>query len=354
VTQADEKFMRRALQLAERGRGKVHPNPMVGCVLVRNGRIVGSGWHTHFGGPHAEPGALKQAGSRARGATAYVTLEPCCYFGKTPACTEALIAAGIKRVVAATTDPNPRVAGKGLRRLRAHGIKTVLGLMREEALALNRPFWNLMQKKRPYVILKAAASLDGRIETASGQSKWITSAAARAVSRRMRSQVDAILVGADTVIRDNPRLTASGGRHPLRIVLDSRLRTPPRAKVYTGPGQACVATTKAPNGRVAKDNFIRLKRRSGGLDLKALLLELGRRGVACLLVEGGPKVHTSFLEANLVDEVALFIAPKLIGGSKARSFYEGAGVKSLPKASRLKNVSYEVVGDDLLVRGRVR
>ena len=349
----DKRYMRRAFALAAKGRGGTHPNPMVGCVLVRGGKVVGSGWHRRFGGPHAEPQALKIAGPRARGATAYVTLEPCCYFGKTPPCTEALIKAGVRRVVAAMTDPNPLVSGKGFAKLRRAGIAVTRGVLKEEALELNRVFVHWIKKKRPYVILKAGASLDGRIETSAQESKWITSPEARRVSRGMRGEVDAILAGVGTVLADDPRLTAGAGRHPLRVILDSRLRASADAKVFRGPGRALVATA-APGGSAAHADCLRLPRaKKGGIDLRALLKELARRGVSSLLVEGGSAVHTSFLEAGLVDEVHLFLAPCLIGGRKARSFFEGTGFRRLRSALKLSKLAFRRAGPDLLVTGRI-
>ncbi|MFH1723921.1 MAG: bifunctional diaminohydroxyphosphoribosylaminopyrimidine deaminase/5-amino-6-(5-phosphoribosylamino)uracil reductase RibD [Elusimicrobiota bacterium] len=375
---ADARFMRRALTLAGRGLGRVSPNPMVGCVLVKGGRVVAEGWHRRFGGPHAEPDALRRAGARARGATVYINLEPCCYRGKTPPCTEALIRAGVRRVVAAMTDPNPKVSGKGLATLRRAGIAVTTGVLEDEARALNRAFATWVTRKRPYVILKAATSLDGRIETSARRSKWITSPEARALSRRMRAGVDAILVGVGTVLADDPHLTASpegsgarphtklrggrgaaspeGRRDPIRVILDSRLRIPLRSKALTGPGRAIIATAVAPNGRVAASeavHCIRVPRRKGGLDLRALLKKLAAEGIASLLVEGGSRVHTAFLEAGLVDELRLFMAPRLIGGAAARTFFEGRGFRTLDASPRLAEIDVRRVGPDLLVTGRI-
>ncbi len=353
----DTRYMRRALALAEKGRAGTHPNPMVGCILVRGGKIIGTGWHKKVGGPHAEPQALKRAGRRAKGSTAYVTLEPCCYFGKTPPCTEALIQAGVRRVVAAMKDPNPLVAGKGFGRLRRAGINVTQGVLRKDARELNRVFTHWIEKKRPYVILKAAASLDGRIETSAKESKWITSSAARAESRRMRGEVDAILVGIGTVLADDPRLTAPSGRHPLRVILDTRLRAPKRAKVFRGPGRTLVATAARTNGCMPGPNvsYLKLSRsKKGGLDLKGLLRALAKKGVASLLVEGGSAVHTAFIEAGLVDEVRLFLSPRLIGGAGARSFFEGAGFRTLRASLKLTDTKVRLVGEDILVTGRPR
>ncbi|PCI34211.1 MAG: riboflavin biosynthesis protein RibD [Elusimicrobia bacterium] len=349
-------MMRRAIALAKRGRGRTSPNPMVGCVLVKRGRIVGEGFHKKFGGSHAEPQALAQAGTAARGATAYVNLEPCCYFGKTPACTKVLIAAGITRVVFGVRDPNPKVAGKGKAALRRAGIDVEEGMLAKKCESLNRGFFSWIRKGRPYVILKVAASLDGRIQTSSGESKWITSPQARALSRKMRAEVDAILVGRGTVIADDPRLTASGSRHPLRIVLDTNQNTPKTAKLLKQPGTSLIVSSKAPNGRLpATDSVehLRVPKRGTRLDLKKALAAIAARGVTTLLVEGGSDVHTSFLEAGLVDEVRLFLAPSLLGGKTARSFFEGKGFDSLKSAPRLTETSIRRIGPDFLLTGRI-
>ena len=355
--ESDRRFLRRAVHLAGKGRGRVHPNPQVGCVIVRGGRVVGEGWHAQFGGAHAEPTALKQAGSKAKGSTAYVTLEPCCYQGKTPPCTEALIAAGVSRVVASLKDPNPRVAGRGFARLRKAGIRVTAGLLQEEASVLIAEFVFWLKHRRPRVILKAAASLDGRIETASKQSKWITSAQARAASRRMRGDVDAILTGVDTVIADDPRLTASRGRSPLRVILDSRLRSPRSARVFSGNTPTLVATSAAPKAAVSgRSNvaWLKIPRKRNGLDLKTLLKRLADLGVARLLIEGGSKIHSSFLDAGLVDEIRLFLSPQLIGGESARTFYEGRGARDLSDSLRLQNPTVKKIGPDFLISGALR
>lgn len=360
--------MRRALTLAKRGAGRVSPNPMVGCVLVKGGRIIGEGYHARFGGPHAEPAALRGAGARARGCTAYVSLEPCCHRGKTPPCTESLIRAGVRRVVAAMRDPNPRVAGRGLKALRSAGISVVLGVLQDEARDINRAFLSWVTRGRPYVVLKAGTSLDGRIETAAKRSKWITSPEARALNRRMRAEFDAILVGAGTVLADDPRLTASPeSRSPARVVLDSRLRTPPRSKVLTGPGRTILVAARpgkkdSPRalGRTVlsrygetRPEFLFVSGGREGLDLGQTLRGLAKLGVASVLVEGGSAVHTSFLESGLVDEARLFMAPRLLGGEGARTFFEGRGFGRITAAPRLENVSVRRAGPDILITGRI-
>ncbi len=352
----DESWLRRALALARRGIPKASPNPLVGCVLVKNGRRVSEGWHAAFGGPHAEAAAMSRAGSSARGSTAYVTLEPCAGGGgkKTPPCAPALVATGIRRVVAPCEDPNPNVAGRGFRELRRAGIQVSVGLLREECAALNRPFFVRMRTGRPYVILKAAASLDGRIETSRRQSRWITAEASRRLAHRMRAEVDAILVGVETVLRDDPGLTAHGmGRDPLRVVLDSRLRTPASAKLLRGRAPALLFTSpqalcrRPPAGAWA----LPVPQNGAGLDLHQVLASLASMGVGTVLVEGGSAVHTAFIEKGLVDELRLFLAPMLIGGASARSFFEGGGFASLNRALRFKQLRVRSLGADTLVTG---
>lgn len=320
----------------------MRPNPLVGCVLVKGGRAVGEGWHRRFGGRHAEAEALRVAGSAARGATAYVTLEPCSHSGKTPPCADALIAAGIRRVVAALRDPNPMVKGRGIRRLRRAGVRVDAGLLAAQARELNLPFLTRMTRNRPFVILKAAVTLDGKMSTDSGRSKWITSPAARAEGHRLRAAADAVLVGVGTVLADDPSLTSHGkGRNPIRVILDSRGRTPAKAKVRDSSAPTLIYS----RGSVPTAN--------GHLDLRAVLKDLAARGVGTLLVEGGPEVHTSFLKARLADEVRIFMAPKLAGGAKARTFFEGAGVAEMADALRLEGLAVRHIGPDLLISGRV-
>ncbi|MBI4425734.1 MAG: bifunctional diaminohydroxyphosphoribosylaminopyrimidine deaminase/5-amino-6-(5-phosphoribosylamino)uracil reductase RibD, partial [Elusimicrobia bacterium] len=318
-------------------------------------RIVGEGWHARYGGPHAEPTALLAAGPKARGATAYVTLEPCCHAGKkTPPCVPALLRAGVRRVVVGTVDPHPRVRGRGLRKLRAAGVAVTTGVLEAECARLNRPFFIRLRKARPYVILKAAASLDGRIRTSAGQSKWITSAAARRDGHRLRAEVDAILVGIGTVLADDPALTAHGaGRDPLRVVLDSRLRIPPAARVLEDAGAVVFTGLKDARGPGPRRSLAlvrRVRRRGGGLDLREVLAALGEMGVGSVLVEGGGAVHTAFLEAGLVDELRLYLAARLLGGRSAPSFLEGRGFR-LETAPALRDVEVSRVGPDLKVSG---
>ncbi|MEK7233180.1 MAG: bifunctional diaminohydroxyphosphoribosylaminopyrimidine deaminase/5-amino-6-(5-phosphoribosylamino)uracil reductase RibD [Elusimicrobiota bacterium] len=320
----DRKFLARAFALARRVHPRAtSPNPRVGCILVKGDRVVAQGAHLAYGKPHAEPNTLAIAGLRAAGATAYVTMEPCAPFPgkKTPSCAETLAAAGISRVVCAALDPNPKVAGRGLAHLRRAGAKIVrLPEFQAAAEALNRGFYSRMLRGRPWVILKTALSLDGKAAAASGKSRWVTGKEARSAVHRMRADLDAILVGAGTVLADNPRLTSHGaGKNPLRVVLAGRRKLSPRARIFDA---------SAPTLTYRKQS------------LSAVLHDLGRRGVGTVLVEGGPTLHASFLRAGLVDEARVFIAPKLLSG--ARDAHTAPKLRT-PRLSRL--------GDDWLIQG---
>lgn len=363
MTHDEAGFMRRALRLAARGRGRVEPNPMVGCVLVRGGRIIAEGYHRRFGGPHAEVEALRRC-DNPRGCTAYVTLEPCCFHGKTPPCTEALIAAGVRRVVAAMTDPHPRVRGRGLRRLRQAGIETRVGLLEDQARQLNAAYLKLLRQRRPWVILKWAQSLDGKIATRTGDSKWISDEACRRHAHRTRGFVDAILVGVGTVLADDPLLTcrlARPRRVATRIVLDSHLRTPARSQLVRTARQiptwiAC--SNRAPARRAAAleragCRIVRLPRGRGGLDLARLLDVLGEAAMTRLLVEGGGRVLGSFFDAGLFDELHVYIAPRLIGGAAAPGPLEGRGVPDVRSALRVASQKTSRIGDGWVIMSTV-
>jgi diaminohydroxyphosphoribosylaminopyrimidine deaminase/5-amino-6-(5-phosphoribosylamino)uracil reductase len=358
--------MKRALALARRGQGYTSPNPAVGAVVVKAGRIVGEGYHRRAGAPHAEMEALRAAGEATRGATLYVTLEPCNHYGRTPPCTEAIIEAGISEVFYAVADPNPHVAGNGQQRLASAGIAVHHGLGAAKATDLNRFFFHMIKTGRPYVVAKFASSLDGKIATRTGHSQWITGSEAREAGHGLRHLVDAILIGADTAITDNPQLTTrlprSEVRHPLRIVLDSRGRVPLASRLYQAdlPGQTLVAATQAmPPAHLAAleqqgvETLLLPATASGRIDLAALLAELGRRQLTSLLVEGGGQVLGSFFEAALVNEVWAFLAPLIIGGQAAQSPVSGSGSATLTDAFRLKHATVETVGCDFLIRGFV-
>lgn len=348
----DHRWMAQALRLAERGACTTRPNPMVGCVIVRDGEAVGEGFHQRAGGPHAEVFALRAAGDRARGATAYVTLEPCAHYGRTPPCALALVEAGVARVVAAMRDPFPQVNGGGFERLRAAGIEVAWGLMEAQARALNQGFLSRVERGRPWVRLKYGASLDGRTALASGESKWITGEAARADVQCWRARASAILTGAGTVMADDPALTVrppapAGCEPPLRVVLDTRLRSLGSAKVRDGaaPTLYLHAAGSAPPvlDGVA---FAPLPLREGGLDLHAALALLGQRGINEVQVEAGATLGGALLKAGLVDELLLYVAPLLLGGD-ARPLLSGLGIGTLAQRLAFKLVDVRQVGEDL-------
>jgi diaminohydroxyphosphoribosylaminopyrimidine deaminase/5-amino-6-(5-phosphoribosylamino)uracil reductase len=358
--------MRAALALARRGLGTTWPNPAVGCVIVREGRVVGRGWTQPGGRPHAETEALFRAGQRARGGTAYVSLEPCAHWGRTPPCADALIAAGIGRVVAALEDPDPRVAGRGLRRLAGAGIAVESGLCAAEAAEINAGFLSRVRRGRPLVTLKLAATLDGRIATAGGESRWITGPAARERGHLLRASHDAIMVGSGTVLADDPLLTCRlpglEGRSPVRVVLDRRQRIPPGARLVATARRAPTWLLTSPDADPARrarliDHGVVVidvpPDPAGGLDLAAALTALGERGLTRLLVEGGAQLAAALLRARLVDRLSWFHAPLLIGGDgvPALAALGRTGLADMPAFER---VAVEAVGDDVLTTFRAR
>lgn len=361
---SDEDYMREALRLARNALGRTSPNPLVGAVVVREGRIVGAGWHRKAGTPHAEVHALAMAGSLAQGATVYVTLEPCSHHGRTGPCAEALVQAGVSRVVIGMQDPNPLVAGRGIAILEKAGIDVTCGILEEEAKALNEVFLKWILQREPFVVLKTAMTLDGKITTSTGESRWITNEASRQRSHELRDIYDAILVGIGTVLADDPSLTTrlpgGLGKNPLRVILDSQARTPLRAKVVTD-GQAptiIAVTAAAPADRVraleAAGAEVLQVNAGPRVDVKKLLQLLGEREISSVFVEGGAGVNASFLEASLVDRVYAFIAPKLVGGEKARTPIGGAGIPALADAVVLENTAVELLAGDILVTGSVK
>jgi diaminohydroxyphosphoribosylaminopyrimidine deaminase/5-amino-6-(5-phosphoribosylamino)uracil reductase len=365
MSATDERFMRRALELAERGRGLTSPNPMVGAVVVApSGEVVGEGCHLRAGGPHAEIEALAAAGPRARGATLYLTLEPCAHQGRTPPCAPEVVRAGIVRVVAALGDPNPLVAGRGFEILHGARIEVAQGVLAGEATRQNRVFLTAVTTRRPHVTLKAAMTLDGKIADASGASRWITGEAARAHAHRLRSEADAIVVGVTTVLRDDPELTVRLGRpwprEPWRVVLDTGARTPAEARLIRAadPRRALIAVgERAPGERVARladagATVVGCPTRDGRVDPGALLAELWAREVRGVLVEGGGEVHAAFVDAGLVDRVAVFVAPLLVGGRSAPTAVGGAG-RELKSAVRLGPLTLTPLGEDVLIEADV-
>ncbi|HEX5103072.1 MAG TPA: bifunctional diaminohydroxyphosphoribosylaminopyrimidine deaminase/5-amino-6-(5-phosphoribosylamino)uracil reductase RibD [Pirellulaceae bacterium] len=362
----DLKLMRYALELARRGQGFVEPNPLVGCVIVRDGKIISEGWHQQFGGAHAEIEALLAAGERARGATMYVTLEPCCHYGKTPPCTEAIIPAGLSRVVVAMRDPFPKVAGSGLKQLAAAGIDVELGLGEDEARALNAPYLKLVERGRPWTIAKWAMTLDGKIATRGGYSRWISGEASRQVVHQLRGRVDAIVVGRRTAQLDDPLLTArpEGSAPPrlaTRIVLDSQARLASFSQLVRTARQIPTIIVTGPD---AEEKELR-RLADAGCEvlpfaaashyerLLGLLDELGRRRMTNILVEGGGQLLGTLLDARELDEVHVFIAPKFFGGERAPSPLAGAGVEQVAEALSLTGVQVHAVGGYIYVAGRV-
>jgi len=358
--------MARALRLAERGRYTTDPNPRVGCVLVRDGTLVGEGWHRRAGEPHAEREALAAAGRAAQGATAYVTLEPCCHHGRTPPCTDGLLEAGVSRVVVGMQDPNPLVAGQGIARLRAAGVTVETGLLEADARALNPGFVRRMETGRPYVRCKLAASLDGRTAMASGESQWITSEAARRDVQRLRAGSSAIVTGVETVLADDPSLNVRVGaselaglereadvRQPLRVVLDSALRTPPGARLIGLPGKTLIVGVAPLPQRAdalvdAGAETLGLPAVGGCIDLAALLVELGRRELNEVLVEAGPTLAGSFLRAGLLDELVLYVAPHVMGDA-ARGLFRLPGLELMADRIALGFRDVRRVGRDLRI-----
>lgn len=376
---SDVEFMCLALRLARRGYGATSPNPMVGAVLVKGGKIIGRGWHRQAGGPHAEIEALRDAqkqGHNPQGTTLYVTLEPCCTHGRTPPCTDAIIAAGIKKVVVGATDPNPHHAGKGFRILKRAGICVVHGTLSTDCSQLNEAFNQWIVHRTPFVTVKAAMTLDGKIATASGESKWITGEEARACGMKLRQGNDAILVGVNTILADDPSLTArtkmkdgtwKRGKQIRRIVLDSRARTPLAAKVVRdefasrttvvvsklAPPKRVAALAKHVHVLVAPLAKSAICHRQSAIDLRWLLKKLGSGNVTSLLVEGGGEVNASFLLGGFAQSVAFFYAPKILGGRDSRKAVAGEGAKSLSDVLQLHEVEWRKLGKDLLLTARV-
>ncbi len=354
--------MRLAIEAAAKGVGRTSPNPAVGAVLVRDGRVVATGHHVEAGCDHAEVAALRKVDFVAAGCDLYTTLEPCNHTGRTGPCTEAILRSGVRRVFVGAIDPNPKVAGGGIERLEEAGVEMICGILEAECAALNEPYNHAVVAGRPYVVLKAATSLDGRIATRTGQSKWITGEAARAAGRRLRDQLDAIVVGASTVVADDPELTCrfEGARDPVRVVLDSTLRIPERATIVRTARsiRTIIATTRGASPKKAaaleregvEIRTVR-KTREGRVDLSRLLEMLFQEELNGLLVEGGPTVHGAFVDAQLVDKVVLFVAPILIGGRDAPGAFGGRGAGKLEEALTLERVAVSRIDADLMIVG---
>lgn len=353
-----------AISLAKKGLGRTSPNPAVGAVVVRGGKVVARGWHKKAGLAHAEIEALREAGPAAKGATLFVTLEPCCHFGRTPPCTEAVIASGVRRVVIGAHDPNPLVAGKGAAALRAAGIEVIEGVLADECAAFNEAYNKYITTGRPFVTLKLAASIDGRIAAPGGESRWITGPDSRRLVHRMRVHSDAVLVGAETALKDDPELTVRlvRGRNPARVVLDSALRLPASAKLYNGVREGrerllIFTSAKAGKGRVEKARgagaeVIKVPSGAKGLSLRKVLKELAAREITSVLVEGGGAIAASLLKDGLVDRLSVFVGPMVLGADSLAAVGQ-LGLRGLSRAPRLKRMSVRKVGEDILIEGDI-
>ena len=358
----DESYMRLALQLAQRGRGWTSPNPMVGAVIVREGRIIGQGWHQRYGQAHAERNALSSCTEDPQGAAMYVTLEPCCHYGKQPPCVNAILDAGISRVVIGSADPNPLVAGKGIAILRKHSIAVTENVLREECDELNKVFFHYITTKRPFVAMKYAMTMDGKIAAYTGASKWVTGEAARNHVQQQRHKFSGIMVGIGTILTDDPLLTCrmDGGRNPVRIICDTNLRTPLQSQVViTAKEVPTILATcssdpeKQAAYRQAGCRVLCLNERNGHVDLLRLMERLGQEQIDSILLEGGGTLNWAALESGIVQQVQTYIAPKLFGGRNAKTPIEGAGVPSPDAAFYLKNSRLERLGEDFLIESEV-
>jgi diaminohydroxyphosphoribosylaminopyrimidine deaminase / 5-amino-6-(5-phosphoribosylamino)uracil reductase len=355
--------MLRALELARKG--KTSPNPMVGAVLVKNNRIIAEGFHSRAGGPHAEVVALRKAGGKARGADLYVNLEPCCYVGRTPPCTDAIIQSGVTRVFAGMKDPNKLVKGKGIRILKSAGIKVSAGMMKKDCEKLNEVFVKVMKTGMPFVTLKTAMSLDGKIATREGDSRWISGIKSRNFVHELRNQNDAILVGTNTILKDNPQLTCrlnkKLGRHPARIILDRKNRIPLTAKVFANSKAHRVVYVSGSNLSTKREQLLKTKNievlkvkiLKSGFDLKQLMKLLAQKELNSILIEGGGEINSSALKTGIVDRVFVFISPIFVGGQQAPSPIGGDGVAKITKAMRLDNMKVILIGDDLMVEAEI-
>jgi diaminohydroxyphosphoribosylaminopyrimidine deaminase/5-amino-6-(5-phosphoribosylamino)uracil reductase len=356
-------FMRLALQLARRAQGQTSPNPMVGALVVKNGRIVGRGYHKKAGLPHAEVVALEHAGQKACGATLYVTLEPCTHFGRTGPCVDQIIKSGVKKVVIGMVDPNPLNNGRGIRILRQHKINVEAGFLEDDLRSLNEAFIKYITKKMPFVTVKVAQSLDGKIATKSGDSKWITSDISRSLAHRIRKDYDAVVVGVNTLLRDNPRLDVwFSKRQPAKVIIDSQLSVSKDANIFSGAGGVIIVTLPISPGQETenrkilepKARILEAKEKAGQIDLKSALRKLTQIGIANILVEGGGTLIGSLFDEGLVDKILFFISPKIIGGKDAISSVMGKGITRIDRAVRLRNIKVRRLGEDFLVEAYVK
>ncbi len=348
--------MELALKLAEKGKGSVSPNPLVGSLIVKRGRIAGRGWHRKCGEAHAEVSALKEAGKKAKDGLMYVTLEPCSHWGRTPPCTEKIVEAGIREVVIGMKDPNPVI--NGYNELKFRGLKTRIGILGNECKKLNETYIKYIKTKKPFVLVKAAMSLDGKIATRTGDSRYITGREARKLVHQLRAELDAVMVGINTVLKDNPELTVrlTKGRNPIKIVVDSKLKIPLNSKIVKNePTKLIVATTKKANKKKVKQlqqkgaKVIIINQKRGMIDLKALMKELGKLEITSIMIEGGAELNAEALRSGIVDKILFFISPKMIG--KGLGAIGDLGIKKVDKSINLKNIDYKKVGKDMLIEG---
>lgn len=356
-------FMERAIELAGKGEGWTNPNPLVGAVIVKDGRIIGEGWHERIGGPHAERNALKNCKEDPAGADLYVTLEPCCHHGKTPPCTEAVIDAGIRRVFLGNLDPNPKVSGHGAEILRNHGIQVKPGVMERECRELNEIFFHYITTKMPWTAMKYAMTLDGKIATSAGESKWITGIEARNHVHRLRHRCHAVMTGIGTVLADDPMLNAriEHGNNPIRVICDSKLKIPLDSKIVKTADQistviATVSKDREKCRRLEEEGLeiLHTDSNEGKVDIRQVMRELGRREIDSVLAEGGGILNESLMKNRCVHKVYAYIAPKLFGGSKAKTPVEGEGIAKIQNALFLKNLKITTLGEDILLEGGVK
>lgn len=359
---SDEKYMNAALLLAKKGIGSVNPNPLVGAVIVKDGKIIGRGWHEKYGGWHAERNALSNCLQNPKNATLYVTLEPCCHHGKTPPCTEAILQSGIKKVIIGCLDPNPLMSGKGAAILRDAGIDVVTGVLEDRCQKLNEVFFHYIRTKTPYVVMKYAMTMDGKIATAAGKSRWITGESARKDVHKTRSQYSSIMVGVGTVIADNPSLTCrlEGGRDPVRIICDTELSTPLDSSVITTAKEVRTIIATACNNSEKQMPFLAcgcevllIKRKENYIDLNHLMEELGKAGIDSVLLEGGSTLNFSALQNRIVNKVQAYIAPKLFGGVQSKTPIGGIGIMEVSNCFTLKDQTISWFGEDILIEGEM-
>lgn len=362
----DAFYMRQAIELSKKGMGFVNPNPMVGAVIVKENRVIGQGWHEYFGGPHAEINAIRDAKGKTEGATIYVTLEPCSHYGKTPPCSLAIIQNKFARVVVGSVDPNPMVAGKGIEMIRKAGIEVQSGILESEVRTLNEVFFKFIKNQRPFVVMKTATSLDGKIATTTGDSKWISGEDSRKQVHKLRNQYSAVMVGINTALKDNPMLNVRDvvgkTKNPIRIVVDSLARIPLQAKLLNTSeiAETIVAVTnQAPESKINALNekgatVLVCLEVKGRVDLEFLMKELAARDIDSILLEGGGTLNFEALRQGIVDKVIAFIAPKILGGTEALTSVEGTGFTSLSEAMKIENLTAMVSGEDIMLTGYIK